>query len=563
MDFGTPGYFTWRSYPFRRPAELDGGRTDAQVCVVGAGPVGLAAALTLAQSGVRVVLLEARDQVSENSRTIAVSRRSAQILDRLGLAEPFRQVACVRESNFVYSGTRRVHAARYEHVRDEKWPDTSSLQQPWTEHILLQAVLAHPSIDLRWLSEVTSVDLADPDRPRLGVHTPEGDYAIEVDWVVASDGARSAVKRCLGLEYETIGAGTSGRRFVICDFEMKTRSPFARRLLLDPPFKPGSVAILHRQPFDTWRLDWAIDDDEDLDEQIRPEVVAQRVESMVAMLDDPTADTDHLKIVWISGYTPRALSLADYRHGRVFFAGDAAHQTPIFGGRGMNQGLLDQANLCWRLAWVIRGHADPSILDRYDGERRPVIVRNLLAVEQATLFMSTPTRGIGLMRRAVLDLLPTEPFVLGLADAFAAARAESCLTPPPEVDPPVGAAVGSPLPDARLAPAADGTPRFLHELLVPGAFTALCFSESGTLAPALAAALEGLRAGAAPFAHAVVARRAAPGCALDVDGSGFARLAVRDGDLLLVRPDGYVCARLAAADPAALLASWRDALGLR
>lgn len=563
MEFGAPSYFEWRRYESQRAPELDRTTPGFQVAVVGAGPVGLASALTLAQQGIRVVLLEARDQVSANSRTIAVSRRSAQILDRLGLSEPFRKVAVVRQFNEVYLGRRLVHRAPYEHSSAEKWPDTSSLQQPWTEHILLQAVLEHRNIDLRWLSEVTAVDLGDPACAYLTVRSPHGDYRLRADYVVAADGARSAVKRCLGLEYREIGAGTSGRRFVICDFEMKTASPYTRRLLLHPPYKPGSVAILHRQPFDTWRLDYAIDDHEDLEEQTREDVVAARVRAQVAMLDDPTADKDHLKIVWISGYTPRALSLADYRHGRVFFAGDAAHQTPIFGGRGMNQGLLDQANLCWRLAFVINGHACATILDRYDTERRPIIVRNLQAVEQATLFMSSPTRGIGLMRQAVLGLLPTEPFALGLVDAFAAARAESNLTPAPEVDPPVGAAVGNPLPDAPLQALPHKAPVFLHELLRSGGFTSLFFCADGSVPGPLADALAALESGGAPFRSVVICQSDNTTCsAWDKDGTAFSRLAVRPGSLLLVRPDGYVSARLEQADADALRAAVNDVLGM-
>ncbi|MES2978808.1 MAG: FAD-dependent oxidoreductase [Pseudomonadota bacterium] len=562
MKSGQPSYFKWQRYESARPQELDGPGPAFQVAVVGAGPVGLASALTLAQQGIRVVLLETRDQLSANSRTIAVSRRSAQVLDRLGLAGPFKDVSAVRQFNQVYHGSRLVHTASYERVAAEKWPDTSSLQQPWTEKILLDGVLNHPNIDLRWLNEVRGVDLSDPQRPKLAVHSPHGDYSLTADYVIAADGARSSVKRCLGCEYEEIGAGTSGRRFVICDFEMKTSSPYTRRLMLHPPYKPGSVALLHRQPFNVWRLDYAIDSDEDIEEQTREDVVAARVRAQIDMLDDPTADKDDVKIVWISGYTPRALSLPDYRHGRVFFAGDAAHQTPIFGGRGMNQGLLDQANLCWRLGFVINGHASPSILDRYDLERRPIIIRNLRAVEQATLFMSNPTRGSAVMREAVLGLLPTEPFVLGLIDAFAAARAESNLTPAPDVDPPIGAAEGSPLPDAQIKGLPDGKATFVHELLRSGGFTGIYFTEDGSVPGPLVEAFKSLHSGNAPFRSVVVGRVPEGACtAWDETGTAFERLAVRHGSLLLVRPDGYVCARLERAEPLALLAAFRAVLG--
>lgn len=134
------------------------------------------------------------------------------------------------------------------------------------------------------------------------------------------------------------------RNFVICDFEMKSSLPVARRLWIDPPYKPGSAVILHKQSYDTWRLDYALGDDENLEEALKPENVGKMVQAQIDFLDDVSASKE-CKIVCISPYRPRSRSLDRYQHGRVFFVGDAAHQTPIFGCRGMNQGLLDSSNL--------------------------------------------------------------------------------------------------------------------------------------------------------------------------------------------------------------------------
>lgn len=539
MQVHQPRFFQWEKYPFRTPPELSGQSLDpAPVVVVGAGPVGLAMALGLAQQGIQVVVLECRDQLSDSSRTLAVSRRSMQILDRLGVADAFRRWAITRERNYLYCGKELMHSALYEQMASEKFPDISVLQQPWTEKCLLDGVLAQPLIDLRWLNTVTGLRMQADGRPVLDVHTPEGDYELRADYVVAADGARGQVRRSLGLEYEEIGDGVLQRNFVICDFEMKTPHPVARRLLIRPPFRPKSAVILHRQPFDTWRLDYALEADEDLEEALKPENVAKVVEAQIKMLmgDEPAPEW---RIVWISSYRPMSRSLSSYREGRIFFAGDAAHQTPIFGGRGMNQGLLDASNLTWRLASVVKGLAPPALLDGYDAERRPVIVRNLHAIGQATLCMTAPTRGATLMRNAVFDLMPTESFVHPLVDAFNANRAESLLTPPPARDPAMAAQEGSPLPDARLGDPAEAEQGFLHDQLLPHAFTGLYLSDDGTVPESLQHAIEDMAAEALPFANVALQAPKHP--------EVLQKLGVAAGAWVLVRPDGYVAARLDAA----------------
>src|SRR5690606_16366456 len=217
-----------------------------------------------------------------------------------------------------------------------------------------------------------------------------------------------------------------------------------------------------------------------------------------------------------------------------FFAGDAAHQTPIFGGRGMNQGLLDAANLAWKLALVLRGHAPDRLLDTYDSERRPVIIRNLLDIGQATLCMTATTRGGALMRKAAFDLLPTEKFTLRLIDAFNANRSESLLTPQPVETPDQGAVVGSPLPDAPVVRTGTAERGFLYDHLLAHGFTGLYFSDDGEVSTELAATLRELEQQPVPFRHVVVSREHARQATLtDADGIAFDKLKVRHGTWLL------------------------------
>lgn len=548
----TPNFFQWKKYPFIVPSELNGDASSpCDVAIAGAGPVGLTTALSLAQQGVRVAIFEARDQVSDSSRTLAVSRRSAQILDRLGLGAAFQQRAVTRKHNYLYFGDQLVSSSAYEQVDTEKFPDISVLQQPWTEHLLLEAVLAHPNVDLRWLSAVEEVKEVEQG-VELTVSTPAGRYSFIAPYLVACDGARGQVRRSLGLPFEEIGDGVLSRNFVICDFEMKTDHPIARRLWVRPPFRPNSAVILHKQPFDTWRLDYALEDHEDPQEALQPDNVAKLVQAQVDLLLGKNTTTDW-KIVWISSYRPMSRSLASYRYGeKIFFAGDAAHQTPIFGGRGMNQGMLDASNLSWRLAAVIQGKAPSSLLDGYDAERRPVIVRNLHAISQATLCMTAPSRGAGLLRKAVFDLMPSEAFTRPLIDAFNANKAESLLTPPPVNDPAGCAQVGSPLPDARIKRSM-GQVQFLYELLTVHGFTAIACQEEGKQSAAIQAAQlwfaqQGMRCGLVAISPTA-------------DREACQKLDVVEGDWVLVRPDGYVAARLGYPDLAEIQKAWFQAIG--
>jgi 3-(3-hydroxy-phenyl)propionate hydroxylase len=164
------------------------------------------------------------------------------------------------------------------------------------------------------------------------VETPQGAQTVQAGWVVACDGGRSTVRELLGLELQ--GTQYEGR-YVIVDIVQKTRRPVERLAWFDPPSNPGSTILMHRQPGDVWRIDYQIRDDEDPAEAVKPGNVLPRVQSHLAMI----GEDQPWEPLWISIYNAKCLTLPDYRLGRAFFAGDAAHLVPIFGVRGLNSGL--------------------------------------------------------------------------------------------------------------------------------------------------------------------------------------------------------------------------------
>jgi 3-(3-hydroxy-phenyl)propionate hydroxylase len=167
-------------------------------------------------------------------------------------------------------------------------------------------------------------------------------------YLVACDGGRSTVREQLGLQLQ--GMQYDGK-YVIVDIVQKTKRAVERLAWFDPPSNPGSTILMHRQPDDVWRIDYQIRDDEDPAEAVKPENVLPRVQSHLSMIGEDAP----WEPLWISIYNAKCLTLDSYRHGRVLFAGDAAHLVPIFGVRGLNSGLDDAGNLAWKLARVLDG----------------------------------------------------------------------------------------------------------------------------------------------------------------------------------------------------------------
>ncbi|MGI9502213.1 MAG: FAD-dependent monooxygenase, partial [Geminicoccaceae bacterium] len=238
------------------------------------------------------------------------------------------------------------------------------------------------------------------DHVRLDVDTPDGPYKIEADWLVAADGASSGLREMMGLGFE-------GRvfedNFLIADIKMKADFPVERRFWFNPPFNPNETALLHKQPDDVWRLDFQLGWDIDRKEELKEDNIRERVRGMIG----PDIDFD---LEWTSIYTFRCCTMKDYRHGRVLFAGDAAHQVSPFGARGANGGIQDVDNLAWKLALVIEGHASDRLLDSYHEERKYGALENILNSSLTADFLTPRSFAHHLFRDAVLDLAEQHDF---------------------------------------------------------------------------------------------------------------------------------------------------------
>ena len=554
-----PYPFAARKYTARMPA-LDNG-VDARrrpVVIVGGGPVGLATALGLARHGIASVLIEADDSVCYGSRAICISRRSLEIIERLGALDGFLRTGLPWTGG--RSFYRDTEVLRFSMPQDDnqKLPPMVNLAQYHIEQLLLDAAEKQAGlIDIRWQTRVTAI-AQDARGARLQLRTPEGQYALEADFVVACDGGRSAIREAMGLQLR--GASYEGR-YVIVDIALESERPTERLAYFDPPCNPGSTVLVHKQPDNVWRIDYQVRDDEDPEQAVLPENVLPRVQSLLDMMGErgPWAP------IWITMYKANALTLESYRHGRVMFAGDAAHLVPIFGVRGANSGIDDADNIAWKLAYVIKGLADERLLDSYSSERVAATHENLSHGTKSTEFMAPPSFAFDLMRRAVLSLAARHEGVRSLINprqSSAITYAASPLNAAQEQDAAwsAGPAPGAVLPECPLTVVREGVASAGHLTDLPGRdFTALCFSEDGTLSAEVRRFIGAMREKGIPLQALPLTRQPAAGpaspYAWDHTGRLFDLYGARPGSLYLVRPDGHVLGRWHAPQAKTLLAA--------
>lgn len=396
-------FYDYQIFPFVRPPEMDGLTLRHPVAIVGAGPIGMVLALLLARSGVSTVILEAEAQVSEGSRAVAFTRRSQEILQLAGAIEPFVKNGLPWNTGRSYYKGREIYQMVIPHDANDRYQPVLNNSQQYWEQYLVDACEREPLIDLRWQTKFVSFS-EQPDGVTLTLDTPEGEYALNANWLVASDGGRSAVRRFMGLRMD--GVGFEGK-FVITDFRAPGMNlPTERRAFFDPPWLMGNTVIVHRQPNDIWRFDYRVPDGEDPAVTLAPETIATRTKLIMDLIErDVPWELD-----WATIYSANTKTLDRYRHGRVLFAGDAAHLLPVFGVRGANTGLQDAENLAWKLALVERDGASDALLDTYSDERVMAAREICEEAGKSTRLMDPPSRGYRVMRKVVLSFSLSQDF---------------------------------------------------------------------------------------------------------------------------------------------------------
>ena len=378
------------------------------------------------------------------------------------------------------------------------------------------------------------------DDVRIDVETPAGRYTIEADRLIDATGANSSIRTQLGIDAHS---SRSTDRWCISDVRFKKPLPVERWTWVDAPFNEGRGVWQHLMADGVWRIDYQMPEDCDTATISQPEVAGARLREQLG----PGVE---FEFVWIGPYGYRDHLLDSFRHGQVFFIGDAAHVVSPFGARGGNSGIQDAANLGWKLALVLQGQAGDALLDSYDAERQPAARQNLEVTSRSARFLAPRSPAEHTLRRAVVSLATRHPFARSLVNTGRMSVANDY--PPAPLLPEGGRSVQN-LP-LRWA---DGRETTLTQMLAEGT---QCIGL--WLAPTRAEA-EAALAATAPLPFHLLAIGGDSGLpALQADDRLTSHLGLREpGSFALVRPDAYRAALLAHASPDAIAAALRTALG--
>jgi 3-(3-hydroxy-phenyl)propionate hydroxylase len=497
------------------------------VVIVGAGPVGMTLALDLADRGIGVVLLDDADRIGEGSRAICFAKRTLEIFDRIGVAEPMLEKGVVWQKGRVFLADREVYDFDLLPDGGHRMPAFINLQQYYVEGFLVDAIAERGEVDLRWRNKVVGIERR-ADGATIAIATPDGPYVVTCDWLVCCDGARSPSRGLLGLDF---AGEVFDDQFLIADVKMRGAFPTERWFWFDPPFHSGQSALLHRQPDDVWRIDLQLGPATDAAVERRPENVTSRIARMLGHAD--------FTLEWVSIYRFQCRRLEKFVHGRVIFAGDSAHQVSPFGARGANSGIQDADNLGWKLAAVIKGTAPVRLIDSYEIERGQAADENIGHSTRSTDFIAPRSATERQFRNAALELAEHAEFAkrfvnsgrLSLPTVY---DSPLSTTAGPTMD--CAARLGGPAIDLPLAPSG-GAPGWLLGRLGPN-FTVLHVGGEAPLPPSTGG-----------VTHVRLPLQAA---APDLVA---ARYGTKPGTVYVIRPDQHICACLPVYEAATVMAA--------
>jgi 2-polyprenyl-6-methoxyphenol hydroxylase-like FAD-dependent oxidoreductase len=340
-------------------------KTKVDVLVVGAGPVGLTMGAELARYGVSVRIVEKAAERTDKSKALVVWSRTLELMDRMGCARAFVDAGMKATAANIVAGDEHIARITLDGVASP-YPYALMLPQSETErlmeeHLVSLGVMVERSVELARF-ESTQDGVVSTLRFADGREETQ-----ESAWLIGCDGAHSVVRHQLGMQFE---GNTLASDWILADIHLSGVP------------NPGEIAIL-------WHADGVLAIFPITPERYR---VIANVESKgpktegVGMNSEPTLEEVQALLdgrgpggmvasrpVWLAGFHINERKVKDYRAGRVFLAGDAAHIHSPAGGQGMNTGMQDACNLAWKLALVLRGICEPEpLLGSYSAERGAV-----------------------------------------------------------------------------------------------------------------------------------------------------------------------------------------------
>ena len=342
---------------------------STHVVIAGAGPVGLVAALILAQEGVRVSVLESAPQLNMDLRASTFHPPTLDMLARFGLTDELVAQGLVARHTQQRDRTEGLVAEFDMHLLagDTDHPFRLQCEQWKLAEGIKRRLDAMPHVTVRFNTRLES--LAERDGGvDVDISTDGAADRLRADWVIGADGAWSAVRRSLGVEFEGY---TYPERFLVISTDFEYADHLPRLSYVNYCSDPEEWCVLLRVPT-LWRVLFPTPAQESDEQVLSDASVQQRLQRLLPR--DQPYRTVHRTL-----YKVHQRVAQQFRRGRVFLAGDAAHINNPLGGMGMNGGVHDAFNLCSKLLQVVRGEADDALLDRYERQRRTIAIEYINA----------------------------------------------------------------------------------------------------------------------------------------------------------------------------------------
>lgn len=498
---------------------------DVDVLVAGAGPVGLTAALQLARWGASVRVVDAAPGPDTTSRALGTHARSLEIYDQIGILGDITPHG-TRVNAFIRHQAERASRVDFDFGGlVTRFPYMFNIDQVITERVL-RGHAGSAGIEVEWNTGLESFR-HDEDVVTATLRTDEEHETVRAHYLWGCDGGHSTVRKTLELPL----AGEAAHTWLIADATVHTDLdrdgvhwlfPAAGALMAFPFPDPGR---------------WRLLDTTGNGEPEHPEQIARQFSTKLsqALGRDTVVDSPS----WASRFTIQQRAVPAMHVGRCFVSGDAAHVHSPASGQGLNTGIQDAYNLAWKLAMVVHGHADATLLDTYDTERVPIGQALLASTSKVmnTAMVDAPTGDAQDSDRGFARQLIRSMSGLGIA------YPDSPLTVPDD-EPGAGPRPGQRLTQISAADAQSPGWTALRALLRTPAWRLLVFA--GSLATDRQQAIAETGSLPAWLDTTTISPRRREGDdhgVWDPDGRVQDTLATTDGDWILVRPDGYLSAR--------------------
>ena len=335
-----------------------------KVIVVGAGPVGLTCALKLSRAGIETLLIEAEAELNRELRASTFHPPTLDMLEEFGVT-----ASVIRQGLVTPTWQVRMHETgeRAEFDLSILEGHTRHPYRVQCEQWKLSRMLVTQLPGELWFNTRATAVSQTPEAVKLTVERDGEPMELECSYLVAADGARSVVRKALGLGFE-------GVTFPETTILATTRFDFSQHLPglsgVNYCWAPTGTFSLLRLPGE-WRVSLYPDEGETVEAALEPDAIERKLQRIVPR-------TERYEVLQTRPYRIHQRVVDRYRVGRVILAGDAAHLNSPSGGMGMNGGIHDAFNLADKLARVLRGE-DAALLDLYERQRRPVALEQILA----------------------------------------------------------------------------------------------------------------------------------------------------------------------------------------